>query len=129
MYEDEAWQACQKILRCLDVRVLDGDLVVPTCLRTPTLILPMGCFMQSYYSLDTQGHYASQFPSSGQGFLQPRGDIRESIVPRGFRTLPADVREAVDAYFHREVLEDEVSRDADGNQEMSTDMEVATTVR
>ena len=32
VYEDEAWQVCQKILRCLDVRVLDGDLVVPTCL-------------------------------------------------------------------------------------------------
>ena len=31
VYEDEAQQACQKILRCLDVRVLDGDLV-PTCL-------------------------------------------------------------------------------------------------
>ena len=32
VYEDEARQACQKILRCLDMRVLDGDLVVPTCL-------------------------------------------------------------------------------------------------
>ena len=32
VYEDEARQACQKILHCLDVRVLDGDLVVPTCL-------------------------------------------------------------------------------------------------
>ena len=32
VYEDEARQACQKILRCLDVRVLDRDLVVPTCL-------------------------------------------------------------------------------------------------
>ena len=32
VYEDEAWQACQKILCCLDVRVLDGDLIVLTCL-------------------------------------------------------------------------------------------------
>ena len=32
VYEDKAWQACWKILRCLDVRVLDGDLIVPTCL-------------------------------------------------------------------------------------------------
>ena len=30
VYEDDARQACQKILCCLDVRVLDGDLVVPT---------------------------------------------------------------------------------------------------
>ena len=129
MYEDEAWQACQKILRCLDIRVLDGDLIVPTCLRMPTLILPTGHFMQLYYNPDAQGHYASQFPSGGQGFLQPVGDIRESIMPRGFRVLPADVREAVDAYFHREELEDEADRDADGDQEMSTDMEAAVTVR
>ena len=32
VYEDEARQACQKILCCLDVRVLDSDLIVPTCL-------------------------------------------------------------------------------------------------
>ena len=32
VYEDKARQACQKILRCLDMRVLDGDLVVPTWL-------------------------------------------------------------------------------------------------
>ena len=38
VHEDEAQQVCQKILRCLDMRVIDGDLVVPTCLRTPTLI-------------------------------------------------------------------------------------------
>ena len=91
MYKDEARQACQKILRCLDVRVLDGDLIVLTCLQMPTLILPTRRFMQMYYNPDTQGHYASQFPSKGQGFLQPRGDIRVSIVPRGFRALPADV--------------------------------------
>ena len=129
VYEDEAWQACQKILRCLDIRVLDGDLIVPTCLRMPTLILPTGPLMQLYYNPDAQGHYASQFPSSGQGFLQPRGDIRESIMPRDFRVLPTDIREAVDAYFHREELEDEAGRDADGNQEISTDMEAATMVR
>ena len=32
VYEDEAQQVCPKILRCLDVRVMDGDLIVPTCL-------------------------------------------------------------------------------------------------
>ena len=129
VYEDEAQQACQKILRCLDVRVLDGDLVVPTCLRIPSLILPTGHFMQLYYNPDAQGQYASQFPSGGQGFLQPRGDIRESIVPRGFRELPDDIREVVDTYFHREELEDKAGRDADDNQEMSTDTEAAVTMR
>ena len=47
----------------------------------------------------------------------------------GFRALPVDIREAVDTYFHREELEDEVGRDADGDQEMSTDTEMAITVR
>ena len=55
VYEDEARQACQKILCCLDARVLDGDLIVPTCLRMPTLILPMGRFVQLYYNPDAQG--------------------------------------------------------------------------
>ena len=81
------------------------------------------------YNPDAQGRYASQFPSGGQGFIQPRGDIRESIMPRGFRVLSADIREAVDAYFHRKELEDEADRDADGDQEMSTDTEAATMVR
>ena len=62
-----------------------------------------------------------QFPSGSQGFLQPRGDIRESFIPRGFRALPDDIWEVVDAYFHRQELEDKVGRDTDDDQEMSTD--------
>ena len=79
VHEDEAQQVCQKILRCLDMRVMDGNLVVPTCLRMPTLILPARHFVQLYYDPDAQGQYASDFPTRGQGFLQPRGDIRTSI--------------------------------------------------
>ena len=71
VYEDKMTQVHQKILRCLDMRVMDGDLIVPTCLRMPTLILPTGRFMQMYYDPDTQGQYASQFLASGQGFMQP----------------------------------------------------------
>ena len=73
------------------MRVMDGNLVVPTCLRTPTLILPVRRFVQLYYDPDAQGQYTSHFPTGGQGFLQPRGNIRTFIVPRNFRTLPADV--------------------------------------
>ena len=91
VHEDEAQQICQKILRCLDMRVMDGNLVVPTCLRMPILILPAGHFVQLYYDPDAQGQYASHFPTGGQGFLQPRGDIRTSIIPRNFRILPANV--------------------------------------
>ena len=112
VHKDEAQQVCQKILRCLDMRVMDGDLVVPTCLRMLTLILLAGCFVQLYYDPDAQGQYTSHFPTGGQGFLQPRGDIRMSIVPRNFRILPADVREVVDLYFHREELEAEKNQDS-----------------
>ena len=95
----------------------------------PTLILPTGHFMQLYYHPEAQGRYASQFPSGGQGFLQPRGDIQQSIIPRGFRALPDDIWEVVDAYFHRQELEDRVNRDADNDQEMSTDTGATVTVR
>ena len=95
----------------------------------PTLILPMAHFMQLYYNPEAKGQYASQFPSSGQGFLQPRGDIRQPIIPRGFRALPNDIREVVDAYFYRQELEDRANRDADDDQEMSTDTEATVTVR
>ena len=127
VHEDEAQQVCQKILRCLDMRVMDGNLVVLTCLRTPTLILPAGRFVQLYYDPDAQGQYASHFPTRGQGFLQPRGDMRTSILPRNFRILPADVREVVDLYFHREGLEVEENQESDDC--MSTDTEATNTVR
>ena len=73
------------------MRVMDGDLIVPTCLRTPTLILLARRFVQLYYDPEAQGQYASDFPTRDQGFLQPRGDIRMSIIPRNFRILPNDV--------------------------------------
>ena len=109
------------------MRVMDGDLVVPMCLRTPMLILLAGRFVQLYYDPDAQGQYASHFPLGGQGFLQPRGDIRTSIVPRNFRILPTDVWEVVDLYFHRDRLEAEKNQES--NDCMSTDMEAANTVR
>ena len=127
VHEDEAQQVYQKILRCLDMRVMDGDLIVPTCLRTPTLILPARCFVKLYYDLDAQGQYASDFPTRDQGFLRPRGDIRTSIVPRNFRILPDNVREVVDLYFHREGLE--VKENQESDDCMSTDTEAANTVR
>ena len=109
------------------MRVMDGDLIVLTCLRMPTLILPARRFVQLYYDPDAQGQYASDFPTRGQGFLQPRGDIRTSIIPRNFRMLPDDVREVIDLYFHREGLEAQENRESDDC--MSTDTEAANTVR
>ena len=109
------------------MRVMDGDLIVLTCLRTPMLILPARRFVQLYYDPDAQGQYASDFPTRGQGFLQPRGDIRMSIIHRNFRILPDDVREVVDLYFHREGLEAQENQESEDC--MSTDTEAANTVR
>ena len=109
------------------MRVMESDLVVPTCLRTPTLILPARRFVQLYYDPDAQGQYASDFPTRGQGFLQPRGDIRTSIVPRNFRILLDDVREVIDLYFNREGLEAKENQESDDC--MSTNMEATNTVR
>ena len=109
------------------MRVMDGDLIVPTCLRTPTLILLARRFVQLYYDPDAQGQYASDFPTRGQGFLQPRGDIRTSIIPRNFRILPDDVQEVVDLYFHREGLEAQENQESDDCT--STDTEATNTVR
>ena len=109
------------------MRVMDGDLIVPTCLRTPMLILSARRFVQLYYDPEAEGQYASDFPTRGQEFLQPRGDIRTSIIPRNFRILPDDVREVVDLYFHREGLDVQENQDSDDC--VSTDTEAANTVR
>ena len=127
VYKDEAKQVRQKILRYLDMRVMDGDLIIPTCLWTPTLILPAGCFVVMCYDPEAQGQYVSHFFTGGQGFMKPRGNIRTSIVPRNFRVLPTDVREVINQYFHREELERGV--DLDEEESMSTDTEATETVR
>ena len=127
VHEDEAQQVCQKILRCLDMRVMDSDLIVPTCLRMPTLILSARRFVQLYYDPEAQGQYASDFPTRGQGFLQPRGDIRTSIIPRNLRILPDDVREVIDLYFHGEGLDVQENQESDNC--VSTNTEAPNTVR
>ena len=59
--------------------------------------------------------------------MQPQGDIRTSIMPRNFCTLPADVQEVIDKYFHREELEGRT--DLDEEECMSTNTEALETVR
>ena len=82
VHEDKAQQVYQKILRCLDMRVMDGDLIVPTCLRTPTLILSARCFVQLYYDPEAQGQYASDFPTRGQDSYSP-GETSERLSSLG----------------------------------------------
>ena len=78
VYKDEARQVCQKILRCLDMRVLDGDLIVPTCLWMPTLILPAGCFIQMYYDPDAQGCMLPSSPAEARASYN-LGEISEHL--------------------------------------------------
>ena len=89
--------------------------------------------MQLYFDPKNQGWYVSRFLSGGWGFLELRGDIWASIVPKDFRVPPTNIQEAIDAYFHRKELEDwalmgSAGQDHDGDQDMSTDMEAAQTV-
>ena len=127
VHEDEAQQVCQKILRYLDMRVMDGDLIVPACLGTPMLILPARRFVRLCCDPEARGQCASDFPAGGRGFLQPRGDIGTSIVPGNFRMLPDDVREVVSLCFHGEGLDVQESRE--GDECVSADTEAANTVR
>ena len=95
--------------------------------------------MNAYTHITYGAFYAAVLPPGSPGAIclavpqwQPRlpaaqGDIRQSIIPRGFRVLPDDIQEMVDTYFHIQELEDRANRDADDNQEMSTDMEAAVT--
>ena len=36
--------------------------------------------MRRYHSLHLQGLFAHKYPENGFGFVQPRGDLRDSIV-------------------------------------------------
>ena len=88
VYNDEAKQVCQKILRCLDMRVMDGDLIVLTCLQTPTLILPTGSFVQMYYDPDAQGQYASQFPIEAKASCNLRETLGCPLCQGTFECFP-----------------------------------------
>ena len=71
VHEDKAQQVCQKIPRCLDMRVMDSKLIVPTCLRMPTLILLARRFVQLYYDLEAEGQYTSDFPTRAKDSYSP----------------------------------------------------------
>ena len=116
------------------MRMLRGNLIVPMCLHMPTLILPPKWFRELYFNPECQGQYTSRFPSGGYGFLQSQDNIQESIIPRNFRVLPADIQEAIDLYFHQEDLEAHAlagyatGEDQDRDHEMSTDIEALQNV-
>ena len=91
LYIQERGELLNKIDSYLDNRKMECNIVVPTCLRTPVLILyPKEC-MRRYHNLELQGTFPTQFPVEGFGFVQPRNDLHRSIIPPHFRELPTRV--------------------------------------
>ena len=91
LYHKETGELLNKIDGFLQNRIMECGIVVPTCLRTPVLILdPREC-MRRYHKPELQGAFPTKFPIEGFGYVQPRNDLRRSIIPPNFRELPARV--------------------------------------
>ena len=88
VYRQERMELLRKILSYKDCRRVDCRIVVPTCLRTLMLVLPMSECMHRYHNLHLQGLFANKYPENGLGYVQLRGDLRDCIVPLDFHQLP-----------------------------------------
>ena len=95
VYKQERMELLRKILSYKDCRKMDCGIVVPTCLTTLTLVLKPSECMRRYHSPHLQGLLAHKYPENGFGYIQPRGDLRDSIVPPDFRRLPDLATEAL----------------------------------
>ena len=84
VYWQERMELLRKILSYKDCQKMDCGVVVPTCLRMPTFVLPLSECMRRYHSPHLQGLFAHKYPENGFGYVQPRGDLRDSIVPPDF---------------------------------------------
>ena len=119
VYKQEQMEVLHKILSYKDCRKVDCGIIVPTCLRTPMLVLlPSEC-MRRYHNPCLQGLFAHKYPENGFGFIQPRGDIRDSIVLPDFRQLPELATQALQTLTQ----EDSTPRPSPS---MSTDTEATT---
>ena len=78
VYKQERMELLRKILSYKDCRKVDCGIIVPTCLRMPTLVLPLAECMQRYHNPCLQGLFAHKYLENGFGFVQPRGDLRDS---------------------------------------------------
>ena len=99
----ERGELLTRIRSYVDNRIIQCNIVVPTCLRTPVLILdPKEC-MRRYHDPTLQGEFPSNFPVKGFGFVQPRNDLRRSIIPPNFRELPTRVAAAMTTLIREDV--------------------------
>ena len=104
LYLQERGELLKRIDGYLENRKIECGIVIPTCLRTPVLILePREC-MRRYHDPEQEGAFPTQFPIKGFGFVQPRNDLRRSIIPPNFRELPARVAAAMTTLIREDVL-------------------------
>ena len=109
LYLQERGELLKKIDGYLENCKIECDIVVPTCLHTPVLILePREC-MCRYHDPELQGSFPTQFPIKGFGFVQPRNDLRRSIIPPNFRELPATVAAAMTTLIREDILAADVA--------------------
>ena len=99
----ERGELLTRIRSYVDNRTMECNIVVPTCLRTPVLILdPKEC-MHRYHDPTLQGEFPTNFPVKGFGFVQPHNDLRRSIIPPNFRELPSRVAAAMTTLIREDV--------------------------
>ena len=84
VYQQERIELLRKILSYKDCRKVDCGIVVPTCLRTLRLVLPTSECMCRYHNPHLQGLFTNKYPENWFGYVQPRGDLRDCIVPPDF---------------------------------------------
>ena len=103
LYNKERGELLNKIDGYLQNRKMECGIVVPTCLRTPVLILdPQEC-MRRYHKPELQGAFPTKFPIEGFGPVQPRNDLRRSIIPPNFRELPERVTAAMATLIREDI--------------------------
>ena len=83
------------------------------------LVLPTSECMHRYHNQHLKGLFAKKYPENRFGYVQPRGDLRDCVVPPDFRRLPELATEALQT-LSREDAMPYVSPNA------STDTEAAT---
>ena len=103
LYDKERGELLNKIDGFLQNRKMECGIVVPTCLRTPVLILDPPECMRRYHKPELQGAFPTKFPIDGFGPVQPRNDLRRSIIPPNFRELPEKVTAAMATLIREDI--------------------------
>ena len=103
LFLQERGELLTRIRSYVDNRTMEWNIVVPTCLRTPVLILDPKKCMRRYHDPTLQGAFPTDFPVNGFGFVQPRNDLHRSIIPPNFRELPSRVATAMTTLIREDI--------------------------